>query len=82
MMYGPLRWFLTESHTANLFLKGHKMTEKHDDFDLELYDAMMREAEKDWFFQHPVATLIICLGAIALIFWLSSLFPYGFATPR
>ena len=58
------------------------MTEKHDDFDLELYDAMMRESEKDWFFQHPVATLIICMGAIAMIFWLSSLFPYGFATPR
>lgn len=58
------------------------MTEKHDDFDLELYDAMMREAGKDWFFQHPVATLIICLGLIALIFWVSILFPYGFATPR
>jgi ABC-type maltose transport system permease subunit len=79
-MYGPLRWFLTDSRTAKLLHLELIMQDK--DFDLELYEEMMREAQKDWFFQHPVATLIICLGLIALIFWLSSLFPYGFATPR
>jgi hypothetical protein len=59
------------------------MIEKHDDdLDLALYEEWMREAEKDWFFQHPIATLFICSGLILLIFWVSSLFPFMFAAPR